>query len=102
LLLTWPSGETPANLALRPRIAVLANGIESVAFESEPTHRALYAEPRSPSGVASWIRDVVARKSPAPVPLVNLAAACIHASGAATDFTQAKAIVALQCGRLAA
>jgi hypothetical protein len=33
---------------------------------------------------------------------VNLATACIHAAGAAADFTQAKAIVSLQSGRLAA
>jgi len=48
------------------------------------------------------MRSVIERRAPAPPPLVNLAAACVHATGAAPDFTQAKAIVSLQAGRLAA
>jgi anthranilate phosphoribosyltransferase len=102
LVLTWPTGETPANAALRPRIALVSSGSETLIFDCESAHRTVPGLPDSPSAAAPWIRDVVARKAPAPTPLVNLAAACVHASGAAHDFTQAKAIVALQSGRMAA
>jgi hypothetical protein len=36
------------------------------------------------------------------VPAVNLLAACLYAVGHAPDFSQAKAIAALNAGRLAA
>ena len=52
--------------------------------------------------LAAWIRRATEGSATLPVPVVNLLAACLYASGATADFMQAKAIVALQTGRLAA
>jgi anthranilate phosphoribosyltransferase len=102
LVVTWPEGESPANLALRPRIDWLADGVLTPACESEAARRPPLAMPAAPAEAAAWIREVIARRTPAPDPVMKLAAVCIHASGAAPDITQAKAVVALQSGRLAA
>lgn len=102
LLLSWPAGAVPCNFTLRPRISRLSGGAESVVFEAEGVDRAAHAGNPPPAQLVAWMRAVVERRAPAPVPLVNLAAACVHAAGAAPDLTQAKAIVALQSGRLAA
>jgi anthranilate phosphoribosyltransferase len=100
LLLSWPAGASPDCLSIRPRICLLSGGSETVVFEAERPDR--QQAPSSPAQLVPWILAIIERRAPAPVPLVNLAAACVHASGAAADFTQAKAIVALQSGRLAA
>ncbi|NJD89843.1 MAG: hypothetical protein FIB05_17735 [Betaproteobacteria bacterium] len=102
LLLSWPASVAPCNLAWRPRIALLADGEESVLFEAENTGRVAAPVPPGPAELVPWMRAVVERRAPAPPPLVNLASACVHAAGAAADFMQAKAIVALHCGRMAA
>jgi hypothetical protein len=62
----------------------------------------LPALPARPADIVPWIQSIAGRTLPAPQPLVHLAVACLVATGAATDFTQAKAVVALQSGRLAA
>lgn len=101
LLLAWPPGAVPG-FGVRPRIARLNGGLEEVVFEAETADRGAAAAWPPAANLLAWIRSVVDRRAPAPAPLVNLAAACVHATGAAADFTQAKAIVALQSGRLAA
>jgi anthranilate phosphoribosyltransferase len=101
LMLSWPTGTSPANLALRPHIARVRDGTEDVLFEAESPDRGIAAV-NPPADLVPWIRAVCERAAAAPVPLVNLASACLHATGASADFTQAKAIVALQSGRLAA
>lgn len=102
LLLAWPAATRACNLEFRPRISRLSGGAESVMFEADPSDRAGGAGLPEARDLLPWMRAIVERRSPAPPPLVNLAAACVHAAGAAPDFTQAKAIVALQAGRLAA
>jgi len=102
LLLSWPAGMPAGNLAFRPRISRLSGGAQAVVFEAESAERAAPAVPGACAQLVPWMRAVIERRAPAPPPLVNLAAACVHAAGAATDLTQAKAIVALQSGRLAA
>lgn len=102
LLLTWPAGMPAGNPAFRPRISALSGGAQTVVFEAESAERAVPAVPAVSADLVPWMRAVIERRAPAPPPLVNLAAVCVHASGAATDLTQAKAIVALQSGRLAA
>lgn len=102
LLLTWPAAAPACNVDFRPRIALFARGMEEVLFEAEHAERAAFASQSQEGGLVSRMRAVVERRAPAPLPLVNLAAACVHAAGAASDFTQAKAIVALQSGRIAA
>jgi hypothetical protein len=80
----------------------VAGGAQSVLFEAEGTDRAVPSGFPEAAQLVPWMRAIVERRAPAPPPLVNLAAACVHAAGAASDFTEAKAIVALQSGRLAA
>lgn len=100
LLLSWPAGGSPECHSIRPRICLLSGGSETVVFEAERAERPKAVLP--PEQLVPWMRAVIERRAAAPVPLVNLAAACVHAAGAAANFTQAKAIVALQSGRLAA
>lgn len=102
LLLSWPEGALPCNLAFRPRISRHSGGTETVVFEAEGTDCAVHAGAPAAAQLVPWMRDVIERRAPAPVPLVNLASACVYAAGAAPDLTQAKAVVALQSGRLAA
>lgn len=102
LLLSWPGSAPPCSLAYRPRIAFISEGEETVVFEAELGERVASPGLAGSAQLVDWMRAIVERRAPAPPPLVNLAAACVHAAGAAPDFTQAKAIVALQCGRLAA
>jgi anthranilate phosphoribosyltransferase len=102
LLLSWPPAAPACDLAFRPRISRWSEGEEAVVFEAENVDRASHAGLPGPAQFVPWMRAVVERRAPAPLPLVNLAAACVHAAGAAVDLTQAKAVVALQSGRLAA
>ena len=102
LLLSWPAGALPCNLAFRPRISFLSGGAETVEFEAEGVDGAVHGGVPAHAQLVPWMHAVIERRAPAPVPLVNLAAACVHAAGIAPDLTQAKAIVALQSGRLAA
>lgn len=102
LLLSWPARASACNLALRPRVAMLSAGAETGIFEAESPGFAAEALPRLPANPVPWMRGVLERLQPAPLPLVQLAAACVLATGAAADLTRAKAIAALQSGRLAA
>jgi anthranilate phosphoribosyltransferase len=100
LWLSWPQEAAPG-YSVRPRIVRITDGIENTVFEAEHSGRARSLPQGLPQSL-SWIRAVVERRAPAPGPLVNLAAACLWATGAAPDLTQAKAIVALHSGRIAA
>jgi len=105
LSLAWPAGRTPAQLHARPRIERLRDGARERLFEAE-VHESR-AAPGMPDAsdardLAAWIRRATEGSATLPVPVVNLLAACLYASGATADFMQAKAIVALQTGRLAA
>ena len=105
LVLAWPAGKSPVNLAFRPRITRVRDGVSEPLFDAEAAEHA-GGIPASalddPVAAAQWIRSVATRAAPVPVPLANLAAACIYATGLARDFAQAKAITALHAGRLAA
>lgn len=102
LWLSWPAGATPENPSFRPRITRLSGDAATVLFEAEDAGRSAQGAQPSASQLVPWMQAVIARRTPAPLALVNLATACIHAAGAAADFMQAKAIVSLQSGRLAA
>lgn len=105
LVLAWPAGKSPANLAFRPRITRVRDGIAEPLFDAQAAEHACGVPAcalEDPVAAALWIRAVAARAAPVPVPLVNLAAACIYSTGLSADFAQAKAIAALQAGRLAA
>lgn len=101
LFLDWPAGSGPGDFARRPRIALWTGAAEEPYFDAEGVVGAAVL-PARPADLGPWIRSVAARAIPAPLPLVHLAASCLVATGAAAGFTQAKAVVALQSGRLAA
>jgi anthranilate phosphoribosyltransferase len=102
LWLAWPPGATPDDLTRRPQVTLISGGIEEILFESATADRSGHGTWSPPSPLLPWMRAIIDRRAPAPLALVSLATACIHAAGASVDFAQAKAIVALQSGRLAA
>lgn len=102
LLLAWPASAPGCNLAWRPRITHFSEDSETLVFEAEHGDRPPASDLPEAAQLVPWMRSVLERRAPAPPPLVNIAAACVHAAGAAPDLMQAKAVVALQSGRLAA
>jgi anthranilate phosphoribosyltransferase len=104
LALAWLAGRSPLNLSLRPRIERVRGGEREVLFEADAqeTRSAFAPPPEDAPGMARWIQRVMRGELPVPVPALNLAAACLYAVGRAPDFSQAKAIAAVNAGRLAA
>ena len=102
--LTWPAGRSPLTLSTRPRIEGIRDGNREVLFEADvqEMRTAIPQPPEDAQGMARWIKRVMSGAIPVPVPAVNLVAACLYAVGHAPDFTQAKAIAAVNAGRLAA
>jgi anthranilate phosphoribosyltransferase len=104
VMLAWPAGRSPANLAIRPRIECIRNGAKELLFEADVREMRM-AIPRPPDdaqGIARWIQRVATGALPLPMPAVNLVAACLYAVGHAPDFSQAKAIAALGAAGVAA
>ncbi len=105
LLLEGLGGESFASPHRRPRIECYDGGLCSVLFEAEAeSSRSPGSLPRSPDPAvtAQWIRGVLAGKVPLPLPLVNQLACCLYATGYTSDMNQAKALVAVETGSLAA
>ena len=102
--LTWPAGRSPLSLSTRPRIESIRDGARELLFEADmqEMRTAIPQPPEDAQGMARWIKRVMSGAIPVPVPAVNLVAACLYAVGLAPDFTQAKAIAAVNAGRLAA
>jgi anthranilate phosphoribosyltransferase len=105
ILLEGMGGEPFANPHRRPRIEHYDGGMCSVLFEAEAESRRLPGSlPRSadPAVTAQWIRGALAGKVPLPMPLINQLACCLYATGYTSDMNQAKALVAVEAGSLAA
>jgi anthranilate phosphoribosyltransferase len=105
MLLEGMGGEAFANPHRRPRIELYDGGMCSVLFEAEAdSGRMPGSLPRSadPAVTAAWIRGALAGKVPMPMPLINQLACCLYATGYTTDMNQAKALVAVGAGTLAA
>ena len=105
LLLRGTEGEPFADPKCRPQLEHVCNGAAQVLFEAEA--RPLTVAPAQPTSVdavptAAWIRRALAGEVPIPLPLVNQLACCLFASGYTSDMNQAKAIVAIEAGSLAA
>jgi anthranilate phosphoribosyltransferase len=99
LLLRGTEGEPFANPKRRPRLELVRDGSATVLFEAE--HDSLRSLPTLPDAAdaassARWIRRVMDKELPLPKPLANQLASLLFASGYAEDFSQAKAIVALE------
>ena len=105
LLLRSTEGEPFADPKCRPQLEHVCNGAAQVLFEAEAGP--LTVAPAQPSSVdavatAAWIRHALAGEVPIPLPLVNQLACCLFAAGYTSDMNQAKAIVAVETGSLAA
>jgi len=105
LLLGSTEGEPFANPGRRPRIEHFHDATTQVLFEAETGP--LKNAPPLPAGIdaattAAWIKSALAGEVPVPLPLVNQLACCLFSSGYASDMNQAKAIVAVETGSLAA
>jgi anthranilate phosphoribosyltransferase len=105
LLLRGTEGEPFADPGHRPRLEYFHDAAAHVLFEAEagpvrmmpPLPQAVDA-----GATATWIRGVLAGETPVPLPLVNQLACCLFGSGYTNDMNQAKAIVAVETGSLAA
>ena len=105
LLLLGAQGEPYADPINRPRIEHLFEGNADVLFEAETATMkkiATLPENVNAASTADWIRRALAGETPVPLPLVNQLATCLFAAGYTTDMNQAKAIVAVETGSLAA
>ncbi len=105
LLLLGADGEPYADPANRPRIEHLFEGNAQVLFEAETAAMkkiATLPESVNAAATAEWIRRALAGETPVPLPIVNQLATCLFAAGYTTDMNQAKAIVAVETGSLAA
>ena len=106
LLLEGTEGEAFADPQRRPLLEYVgAAGDRRVLFEAEGA--ALKQAATLPSeidahGTAAWIRRAMAGEVPLPLPLVNQVACCLYGAGYTDDMNQAKAIVAVETGSLAA
>lgn len=105
LLLRSTEGEPFANPTRRPQLIYFSEGASQLLFEAEsgPAKGA----PTLPAGIdavttAAWIKRVLAGEVPVPLPLVNQLACCLFGAGYTLDMNQAKAIVAVETGSLAA
>ena len=106
LLLEGTESEPFADPRRRPLIEhVGVAGECRVLFEAETV--ALRPPATLPTAVdaqstAAWIRRVVVGEVPLPLPLVNQIACCLFGAGDTDDMNQAKAVVAVETGNLAA
>jgi anthranilate phosphoribosyltransferase len=105
LLFDGVEDEAFADPRRRPRFEYVAGGDSRVLFYAEAAAiqyaAALPAAIDAPA-VADWIRRALSGEVPLPLPLVNQIACCLYGAGYADDFNQAKAIVAIKTGSLAA
>jgi anthranilate phosphoribosyltransferase len=106
LLLEGTEGEAFVDPQRRPLIEFVgAAGDCRVLFEAEGAAlkqpATLPVETDAPSA-AAWIRRAMAGEVPLPLPLVNQIACCLYGAGYTDDMNQAKAIVAVETGSLAA
>ncbi len=105
LLLRSTEGEPFADPRRRPQLEYISDGASQVLFEAESGP--LKSMPALPAEIdaaptAAWIKRVLAGEVPVPLPLVNQLACCLFACGYTSDLNQAKAIVAVETGSLAA
>ncbi len=105
LLLRSTEGESFANPTRRPRLEYFRDAGAQVLFEAETGP--VKSIPGLPAAIdaattAAWIKGTLVGETPVPLPIVNQLACCLYGSGYTSDMNQAKAIVAVETGSLAA
>ncbi len=99
LLLRATEGEPFANPKRRPKIEHIRAGVCTTLFEAE--HDSIKSLPHLPEEAdarttAQWTARVLDGRLPLPLPLANQLVCCLHASGYARNFNEAKALVAVE------
>jgi len=105
LLLQGTEGEAFANPKRRPRLEYFKGGKSEILFEAEvrPVRVASRLPERNEAvATAQWTKQVLKGEIPLPLPIANQLACLLYASAYTDDMNQAKAIVALETGCLAA
>ena len=105
LLLEGAEGEGFADPQRRPCIEYFAMGERRVLFDAETAtlkHATTLPDAVDAQTTAAWILRALAGEAPIPLPLVNQLACCLYGTGYTDDLNQAKAIVAVETGSLAA
>jgi anthranilate phosphoribosyltransferase len=105
LLLEGVEGEAFADPRRRPSLEYVAAGECRILFDAEAStlkHSTTLPAAIDAQTVAAWIRRAMAGEVPLPLPLVNQIACCLYGAGYTDDMNQAKAIVAVETGSLAA
>lgn len=105
LLLRSTEGEPFANPKRRPRLEYFNDAEAQILFEAEAGP--VKSIPPLPVAIdapttAAWIKGTLAGGASVPLPIVNQLACCLFGSGYTNDMNQAKAIVAVETGSLAA
>jgi anthranilate phosphoribosyltransferase len=105
LIMGSTEGEAFANPRRRPKMERVHDGACTALFEAEAGHA--QASSNGPDGIdakltADWIRQAISGSAPVPHPILNQVACCLYACGYTENFNQAKAIVAIETGNLAA
>ncbi len=97
LLMRGTEGEAYANPNKRPRIELYRDGAMQVLFEQE--HMAPQAQApqeMEAKAAAQWIRKALQGGVALPLPIINQLACCLYGSGYCSDFSEAKAIIAVE------
>ena len=105
LLLEGVEGEAFADPRRRPQLEFVTAEECRVLFDAETAtlkHPATLPAAIDAHTVAAWIRRTMSGEVPLPLPLVNQIACCLYGAGYTDDINQAKAIVAIEAGGLAA
>jgi len=106
LLLEGTEGEAFADPRRRPLLEYVgAAGDCRVLFEAEGAalkQPATLPAATDAHSTAAWIHRAMTGEAPLPPPLVNQIACCLYGAGYTDDMNQAKAIVAVETGSLAA
>jgi len=105
LLLEGVEGEAFADPRRRPQLEYVTAEECRVLFEAEAVtlkHSATLPDAIDAQTVAAWIRRAMTGEVPLPLPIVNQIACCLYGAGYTDDINQAKAIVAIETGSLAA
>jgi anthranilate phosphoribosyltransferase len=105
LVMGSTEGEAFANPQRRPKMEHVHDGACTTLFEAEAADGPIAHN--GPDGIdakatADWIRLAITGSVPIPHPLLNQLSCCLYACGYTETFNQAKAIVAIETGNLAA
>lgn len=104
LLLQGYEGESFADPAMRPDMALIQDGQTLRVYEAQSTPMQTASLPGLDArSTGAWITQILHGTQPLPMPIRNQLAVCLYAAGYTDDLNQARAITAINgFGRVAA